>query len=61
MPAKFEYPSEPWSQRKLRTRGDVELAMDIQRRTQSSVPGWDAEAERLGNAGEQPVEQGRKE
>jgi hypothetical protein len=42
MPVPFQYPETSWSQRKLRTRGDVEA--NIQRRAQSSgVRGWSDE------------------
>jgi hypothetical protein len=44
MPIPFSYPETSWSQRKLRTRGDIELAADIQRRSQSQVRGWDDES-----------------
>ena len=43
MPVPYQYPETPWSQRKLRTRGDAELAADIQRRAQSEVRGWSEE------------------
>jgi hypothetical protein len=43
MPIPYQYPVEQWSQRKLRTRADIELAADIQRRAQSGVRGWDDE------------------
>jgi len=45
MPLKYSYPTTSWSQRKLRTRSDIELAADIQRRAQSGVRGWNAEHE----------------
>ena len=35
MPIPYQYPVEQWSRRKLRTRTDVEMAADIQRRAQS--------------------------
>jgi hypothetical protein len=43
MPVPYQYPETSWSRRKLRTRGDVELAADIQRRAQSGVRGWSDE------------------
>jgi hypothetical protein len=43
MPFRFSYPTESWSQRKLRTRADVEQAANIRRRAQSGVRGWSEE------------------
>jgi hypothetical protein len=42
-PIRFEYSSENWSHREMRTRGHVERAANIQRRAQSQVRGWSEE------------------
>ena len=58
MPIPFSYPETSWSQHRMRTRGDVELAANIQRLNQSQVRGWsEDDAGEMGRDGRNNHEQ----